>query len=137
MTNTHVCKYFKGTCATIYCQDGIQVFYGTETQNYNFAQLYGHYELQPDNVNDRPYFKMDPFGIWWDAFDSWVIGSDVNKGSENGFGHYRKDAYCPHQLDPWGWELWHGDNGHWLHHAGKDLGISCKYSSNSGSLNQD
>ena len=59
----------------MYCQDGVQAFFGTETQpNYG---LYGHYDLQSDYVNDRPYFRTKTddgiwAGIWWDKIDKWV-----------------------------------------------------------------
>lgn len=44
-----------------YCQDGLQVNFATETQQYIYVPIYGHYELQPNDVNGRPYFKMGSF----------------------------------------------------------------------------
>ena len=49
-----------------YCQDGLQVYFATEIQQYTYATIYGHYELQPNDVNGRPYFKMGFYGLWYD-----------------------------------------------------------------------
>ena len=51
------------SCAMNYCQDGLQVYFATETQQYTNAPIYGHYELQPNDANGRPYFKMGIFGF--------------------------------------------------------------------------
>ena len=54
-----------------YCQDGILVYSETPEYHYN---IYGHYEIQPIDVNDRPYFKMGAYvGIWW-SNGYWFIG---------------------------------------------------------------
>ena len=74
-----------------YCQDGIQVYFGTETQQYTYAPIYGHYELQPGEVNGRLYFKMGSRGLWFDGIDKWWIGSDNKKGQSIGFSYYTKD----------------------------------------------
>ena len=63
-----------------YCQDGLQVYFATETQQYTNAAIYGHYELQPGDVNGRPYFKMGTYGLWWDGIEDWWIGKDSRKG---------------------------------------------------------
>ena len=108
-----------------YCQDGLQVYFATETQQYTYEPIYGHYELQPNDVNGRPYFKMGSFGLWWDAIRIWwLIGYDSKKGQSMGFAYYTKDVFCPHQLTEWNWKLLY--DGNWIS-AGKDLGISCKY----------
>ena len=112
-----------------YCQYGIEVYYGTVTQQYTYIPIYGHYELQPGDVNGRPYFKKNDFndygfGLWWDGASHWIIGSDKNKGQSIGLAVYTKDVFCPHQLTEWNWNLYDGAN--WIY-AGKDLGISCKY----------
>ena len=99
-------------------------FYGTETLQYTYFQIYGHYELQPFDVNGRPYFKMGSRGLWWDEIDNWWIGSDGNKGQSYGVAYYTKDVFCPHQLTEWNWQVWDGTD--WKY-ALKDLGISCKY----------
>ena len=107
-----------------YCQDGIEVYYGTEIQQYTSASIYGHYELQPGAVNGRPYFKKGINGLWWDGIDDWWIGYDVDKGQSFGRAYHTKDVFCPHQLTEWNWRLYDGTD--WKY-AGKDLGISCKY----------
>ena len=107
-----------------YCQDGIEAYYGTETQQYTFESIYGHYELQPGNVKGRPYFKKGIYGLWWDGIDQWWISLDSLKGQSYGYAYYTKDVFCPHQVTEWNWELY--DGSFWKY-AGKDLGISCKY----------
>ena len=106
-----------------YCQDGLQVYFATETQQYIHAQIYGHYELQPNDVNGRPYFKKSSFGLWWNGIHQWFIGPNSVKGQSLGVAYYTKDVFCPHQLTEWNWVLYYGN---WIS-AGKDLGISCKY----------
>ena len=107
-----------------YCQDGLQVYFATETlQNTYFAPNYGHYDLQPNDVNGRPYFKMGPYGLWYDGLGYWWIGYDSMKGQSIGFAYYEKDVFCPHQLSELEWLLWDGNN---LSPAGNDLGITCK-----------
>ena len=112
------------SCVLNYCQDGIKVYYGTETQQNTFLQIYGHYELQPFDVNERPYFKKGTHGLWWDRIGDWWIGSDGSKGQSYGLAYYTKDVFCPHQLTDWNWKI--NDGTDW-YDAGKDLGISCKY----------
>ena len=111
------------SCTLNYCQDGILVYFGTETQQYGVS-IYGHYELQPGEVNGRPYFKMGSMGLWWDGIEDWWIGFDSKKGQSIGYAYYTKDVFCPHQLTEWNWVLYYGTD--WKT-AGKDLGISCKY----------
>ena len=106
-----------------YCQDGLQVYFATETQQYNYVQIYGHYELQPYDVNYRPYFKMGFFGFWWDGIDLWWIGQDNDKGQPRGFAYYDKDLFCPYQLSESNWALLHGTS--WQ--TASFLGITCKY----------
>ena len=107
-----------------YCQDGLQVYFATETQQYTDSPTYGHYELQPNDVNGRPYFKMGSYGFWWDGISFWLIGYDSDKGQSYGYAYYPKDVFCPHQLTEWNWKLVYVDG--WIY-AGKDLGIRCKY----------
>ena len=111
-----------------YCQDGIDIYDGTVTQhcvhNCTYAPIYGHYELQPFDVNERPYFKKGTHGLWWDRIGDWWIGSDGSKGQSYGLAYYTKDVFCPHQLTEWNWVVF--DGNYWKK-AGKDLGISCKY----------
>ena len=108
-----------------YCQDGLLVYSALETQLYTYAPIYGYYELQPNDVNGRPYFKMGSAGFWWDGFSSWWIGLDIQKGQSKGFAHYDKDVYCPHQLSDYDWWLLDGKN--W-YAAEKEFVISCKCS---------
>ena len=99
-------------------------YYGTETQQYTYTTIYGHYELQPDYVNGRPYFKMGSRGLWWDGIDEWVIGRDSRKGQPSGFAFYANDVFCPHQLNEWNWRLKYDIH---TKPANYDLGIRCKY----------
>ena len=109
-----------------YCQDGIQVYFRKIiTINAILKTIYGHYELQPEDVNGRPYFKMGIWGIWWDGIDQWWIGYNSGKGLSQGFAHYTKDAFCPHQLSDWKWLLWYENPDLWQF-AGPYLGITCK-----------
>ena len=111
------------SCALNHCQDGLQVYFATETQQYTHAPIYGHYELQPNDVNGRPYFKMGSFGFWWDGIQHWVIGDDSRKGQSYGYANYDKDVFCPHQLSEWDWIVCDNIG---CDYAGNDLGITCK-----------
>ena len=102
-------------------------YYGTETLQYTYFQIYGHYELQPFDVNGRPYFKKGTYGLWWDGIDNWWIGPDSYKGQSYGYAYYPKDVFCPHQLTEWNWILY---DGNYWNYANKNLGINCKYISN-------
>ena len=116
------------SCVKNYCQDGLHVYFATETQDYTYANIYGYYELQPNDVNGRPYFQKPInygfyYGLWWDGIGSWFIGIDVQKGKSIGLAWYDKDVFCPHQLYELNWRIWDGSN--WSP-AGNDLGINCK-----------
>ena len=106
-----------------YCQDGLQVYFATEAQQYTYQQIYGHYELQPNDVNGRPYFRLGYYGFWWDGIGLWWIGSDNGKGQSFGFAYYEKDVFCPNQLSEWDWMI--SINNEWKI-AEEKLGISCK-----------
>ena len=115
------------SCVKNYCQDGLQVYFSTETQNVLIAQIYGYYELQPIEINGRPYFKMGPFGFWWDGVSRWWIGYDPDNimlGQSFGVAYYEKDVFCPHQLLEWEWAFFDGTD--WRK-GGKDIGIKCKF----------
>ena len=98
------------------CQDGIQV--------YNFLYRNGNYKFQPSYVNDRPYFKMGIYGIWW-SNGFWIIGSDYIKGQTAGSAYYETDDYCPHQLMRENWALMTAQG--WITANEDDLDTSCKY----------
>ena len=104
-----------------YCQDGIEVDHQCGDDE---CPIHGHYELQPDDVNGRPYFRMGSKGIYWDGIDKWWIGADSSKGQPIGLAYYTKDVFCPHQLTERNWVVL--DEGTWMT-AGNDLVISCKY----------
>ena len=115
------------SCALNYCQDGLQVYFATETQQNTFAAtIYGHYKLQPNDVKGRPYFKMGPYGFWYDGLSDWLIGDDGFKGQSYGFAYYEKDVFCPHQLSELNWRLYDGTD--WFS-VGKHLGVTCKFNS--------
>ena len=116
-------KLLTESCAMNHCQDGLWIFFGTEIQQYTTAPIYGHYELQKNDVNVRPYFKMNSYGLWWDGTDQWWIGDDIDRGSSYGYAFYAKDVFCPHKLSEWDWTLWDGTA--W-YEAENDLGITCK-----------
>ena len=63
-----------------HCQDGIIVDVGNIQyyDMFNKLFLYGHYEIQTSEINDRPYFKKGNYGLWW-SYGYWIIGSDVMK----------------------------------------------------------
>ena len=111
------------SCAMNYCQDGLQVYFATETQTY--YSIYGHYELQPNDVNGRPYFKMGPFGFWYDGLGNWWIGLDSEKGQSFGVAFYKKDVFCPHQLSEMNWGISNGTDWY-IDSDGSDLVITCK-----------
>ena len=112
------------SCALNYCQDGIQVYFGTETQQYTYVPIYGHYELQPGVVNGRPYFKMGIYGLWFSGIEHWWIGRDRDKGQSYGYANYIKDVFCPHQLMQGLWKLFNGKS---FYKAGEDLYLTCKW----------
>ena len=107
-----------------YCQDGLKVYFASKTPQY--TSIYGHYELQPNDVNGRPYFKMGSYGFWWDGMNAWYIGHDINKGQSYGVAAYvianNKDVFCPHQLSEFVWKL-SAEDWYW---ATNDLGVTCK-----------
>ena len=109
-----------------HCQDGLQVYFATETQQYTYYSIYGHYELQPNDVNGRPYFKMGSYGFWYDGFDKWWIGLNYALGQTIGYAYYEKDVFCPHQLSELNWILWDGGTVGTWYDAENDLGITCK-----------
>ena len=109
-----------------FCQDGLQVYFATETQQYTFQPIYGHYELQPNYVNGRPYFKMGDYGLWYDGLGYWWISTNDGVGQSFGFAYYEKDVFCPHQLSELNWILWDGGAVGTWYDAENDLGITCK-----------
>ena len=110
-----------------YCQDGIKISFGTETQEYTYNLIYGHYEIQPSDINDRPYFKMGTSnlanGIWW-SDGMWYIGPDWIKGTAAGFAYVATDKFCPNQLPME--EYWYLYTSAGWKRAKKNLLISCK-----------
>ena len=119
------------SCAMNYCQDGLQVYFETEIPQSIFTPIYGHYELQPNDVNGRPYFRMGGEtgkGIYWDGINSyWWIGPDYAKGQPIGLAYFSafKGAFCPHLLSELhGWSLFDGTN--W-NYANNHLLITCKH----------
>ena len=104
------------------CQDGLQVYFATETQQYYYVQIYGHYELQTYNVNSRPYFKKGKFGIW-SAGTQWFIGLDFMKGQSGGYAFVQSDVFCPNLIPEWEWSVY---DGTYTYQAMKDIGITCK-----------
>ena len=66
----------------------------TETQPQHDTWTHGHYELQSNYVNGRPYFKMGDKGLWWDGIQDWCIGHDSSKGQSIGLAYYTKDVFC-------------------------------------------
>ena len=107
-----------------YCQDGLQVYFATETYDSIYGHpTDGHYELQPKDVNGRTYFKMGSYGFWYDGLGLWWIGDDIDKGRSYGYAYYEKDVFCPHQLSELNWSLYDGAD---MYSAGNDLVITCK-----------
>ena len=79
-------------CEEYYCPVGIEVYFGTEIQQHFDVPLYGHYELQTQPVNGKPYFKMNSYGFWW-INGYWYIGYDSNKGKSVGFARFHNPNY--------------------------------------------
>ena len=111
------------SCAVNYCQDGLQVYFSTERLP-TVGQLYGHYELQPNDVNGRPYFKMGSFGLWYNGVDWWWIGLDIEKGQSYGYAYYETRLFCPHQFSGLSWMYF--DGNHFVQ-GEDDLIITCKW----------
>ena len=88
-----------------HCQDGLQVYFATETQEYDYVPIYGYYELQPNDVNGRPYFKLGGYGLWYDGLGHWFISLNSAVGMNSGFARYSNDVFCPHQISEWNWFL--------------------------------
>ena len=70
------------SCTKNYCQYGLQVYIASKPHRS------GHYELQPNDVNGRPYFKMSTFGFWYDGLGNWWISANVVVGQSFGFAYY-------------------------------------------------
>ena len=113
------------SCAMNYCQDGLQVYYATETLEYaDLTSIYGHYDLQPKYVNGKPYFQMmSSYGIWWNGFNQWWIGDVRDEGQSIGIANYDTDVFCPHQLTELNWGLFDGVN--WII-GNNRISITCK-----------
>ena len=119
-----------------YCQDGVQVYFATETQQYTYHPIYGHYELQPNDVNGRPYFKMGggyTLAIYWDIINNaWWIGFDEVKGQPAGIAYISVSilddpGLCPHQLSQLPeWYLYDSTISHHVN-AYNDILITCKH----------
>ena len=85
------------SCIINYCQDGLNVYFATETHDYPLEKIYGHYALQSFYINGRPYFKKSVlggyggdggYGVWWNGLDLWHIGYDLDKGQSYGFAEF-------------------------------------------------
>ena len=118
------------SCRKDYCQDGLRVFFATETKEYTAFPIYGHYELEPNYVKERPYFKQSSpgvHGIWWDGKNKWFIGPQWGKGRSLGAAYYDKDVFCGHQLSPQVSEgVWRILDENGWRTAENDLVITCK-----------
>ena len=75
--------------------------------------MYGHYELQPYYVNDRPYFRKGDWGLWWDGFSKWWIGYHTDRGQPLGYAYVQKDVFCPYQLSELAWWVWSYELDQW------------------------
>ena len=114
------------SCAMNYCQDGLQVYFATETYDSIYGHpTDGHYELQPKDVNGRTYFKMGSYGFWYDGLGLWWIGDDIDKGQSYGYAYYEKDVFCPHQLSGLNWWTFYSNDN--MYAAGNNFVITCKY----------
>ena len=111
-----------------YCQDGIDVYYDTDEQEYTWwYDIYGHYEIQPDDVNGRPYFKSVrwSYGIWW-VNGQWTFSTlnDIGTISGFAFSNYQL-SNCPYQLE--NQEVWSVEEASGWETANKDLLIRCMF----------
>ena len=85
-------KNFTEPCTDCPKEWGIEVFYDTTIRKYTYAPgIYGHYQLQDEEVNKRVYFKKgNDFAIWWNGDDKWIIGLDSSRGLRWGFGNFQR-----------------------------------------------
>ena len=115
------------SCKVKYCQDGIQVYYKSETMEYTYARIYGHYKIDSD-VNGRQYFnnEVEDYGIWW-SNGYWLIGPNDLKGMTAGKAYYATKIFCPNALimKPRSWWMLHSQG--WSK-ANKNIHLKCKYS---------
>ena len=115
------------SCKMNYCQDGIQVYYKTERQEYNYKPIYGHYRIDPSDVNGRPYLnnEIEDMGIWW-SNGYWLMGDNEAKGQTAGIAYYSTDIFCPYHLImlPRPWMLFNPSIGWFKAH--KQLHLKCK-----------
>ena len=109
-----------------YCQDGLEVYFEKGTQPYTAVQLYGYYELQPNFVNGRPYYKMGWLGLWWDGIGHWYISDNDLVGQSAGFATTDTDVFCPHQLHGSDWLVYDGSDWVYALYIEGRLRITCK-----------
>ena len=77
------------------------------------------------NFSDLAYGNL---GIWWNT-QSWMMGPDEYTGLSIGFAYFRKDVFCPSQIqDIQDWAML--TPGGFVS-ANEHLLISCKYYCNS------
>ena len=90
------------SCVKTHCQDGLEVYFATDTQEYTYAPLYGYYNVQPNDVYGRPSFKITMgygVGLWWDdPTDRWIFGFAGSEGDSLGVGFNPLDVFCPHEF---------------------------------------
>ena len=73
-------------------------------------ELIVFYDLQPELINGRKYYKKDEYAISWNGKDTWFIGLDVGKGRSRGFAHLEKNVQNLHNTTDW--KLFF-ENGDW------------------------
>ena len=126
------------SCVMKHCQDGIEVYYASETQEYTYAieHLYGYYEYHSES-NGKPYFKQNDIkycfddngycgnGIYWSG-GYWLMGKVDYVGATLGMAYYSSPSSCPRdfKLSSRGWRVYEATGWRLAH---KDLHINCKY----------
>ena len=114
------------SCANNYCQDGLIFYLASETQAYTDDPIYGHYKLQSDDVNGRPYFEMNVYGFWYDPINGlWWIGSKWTKGQSMGIAFIQKDTFCPHQLSGFSWAIQDRNRDNFIAANKNHIGVTC------------
>ena len=129
------------SCVKTHCQDGLEVYFATDTQEYTYAPIYGYYNVQPNDVYGRPSFKITmgkEVGLWWDdPTNRWIFGLVGSEGDGVGVGYNPLDVFCPHEFSEdchhdgncyeganWlRWGLLEGSD--WIL-ANRSVGITCK-----------
>ena len=117
---TFIFKDLEQHLKKVHTNQFISIFYGTENNEYtrfHYPGIFGIYIKKAELVNERNYYEMGKYGIWFTPNGYWMIGYSSKKGQDYGFAKVEKDISFPDTTTNWEWE--------WLHSytkANKGLG---------------